>query len=215
MASDAAEFRVGDTLEVDTWGRLSVSEIARHGIDVLAGMVTSYHANCTSPYHFWCAPPDMRVFAMAELYQAGNPQGEHYIGCYLRGADFDDDGLPTIHRSPSLKMVMQLLDDGRVFVHLGPLADSGTESTADGMGLLNQQAAQRFVVIPRPVPNVPAVPDGPVTFVLQRLENLWYVAHFPHSDTPVGSSRIQLFATMTVGPQPTQFAEVKINNFPA
>lgn len=62
-------------------------------------MISAYHANCDEPNHFWCAPPQLRVFAMAEFYQPGNPEGEGYIGCYLRGADFDDDGVPTIHEA--------------------------------------------------------------------------------------------------------------------
>ncbi len=214
MAADEPDFQVGDTFSVDTWGRLTGADIARRGLDVLAGIVRSNHVDCPSHHHFWCAPPDARVFVIADLYQAGNPQGEHYIGCYLRGADFGDDGVPTIHQSPSLKMVMQLLDDGRVFIHLGPLVDPGDGDSGMGFGLLDQQNAERFVVIPRPVPNVPAVPDGPITFVLQRFNDLWYLAHLPNDGESSSSAQLRVFATIPVNSNPNQFAQVEIDNFP-
>ncbi len=94
MAQEGIPFGVGDTFSVSTWGRLSPGDIARRGIDVLMGIVRSYHADCGDPLHFWCAPEGIRVFVMADLYQSGNEQGEHYIGCYLRGADFDNEGVP-------------------------------------------------------------------------------------------------------------------------
>ena len=87
-------------------------------------MIRAYHRECQSPNHFWCAPPEMQVFIMAELYQANGDQGELYIGCYLRGADFDNNGIPSIHERPSLKALIHLLDDGRVLVNLDSLAKS-------------------------------------------------------------------------------------------
>ena len=59
-------------------------------------MINSYHKEFPCPNHFWCDPPEMQVFVMAELYQADGDQGEHYMGCYSRGADFDSDGIPNI-----------------------------------------------------------------------------------------------------------------------
>ena len=215
MATNETEFQIGDVFAVDTWGRLSAADIARRGIDVLGGIVRNCHDDCASPYHFWCAPSDLRVFVMADLYQAANPEGEHYIGCYLRGADFDDDGVPIIHQSPSLKIVMQLLDDGRIFVHLGRLADQGDGDSETGFGLIDQTSAERFVVIPRPVPNVPHVPEGPITFVLQRLDELWYIAHFPQDGAPPGNSQLRVFATIPVGSNANHLTQVEINDFPA
>ena len=81
-------YEEGDTLSIASWGRLSKQDLAQHGIDVLAGMIRAYHEKCPSPNHFWCAPPQLQVFVLAELYQANGDQGEHYIGCYFRGADF-------------------------------------------------------------------------------------------------------------------------------
>ena len=122
---------------------------------------------------------------MADRYQPGSSQGEHHIGCYLRGADFDDDGVPTIHPSPSLKMIVQLLVDGRVFVQLGPLADSATEASGAGLGLLDQRTAQRFLVIPRPVSTFLRFPMG---------RSLWYC------NGSTICSRSQIFRTTACHP---------------
>lgn len=103
------EFKPGDTFSVSTWGRLPKQKLAQKGLDVLMGMLSAYHANCRWPTHFWCAPPEETVSAVAEIYQADNPQGEHYIGCFLRD-DFD--------QPPSLKLVMQPLSNGRVLYNL-------------------------------------------------------------------------------------------------
>ena len=103
-------YEEGDEFSIASWGRLSNRDLAQHGIDVLAGMIRAYHRECQSPNHFWCAPPEMQVFIMAELYQANGDQGELYIGCYLRGADFDNNGIPSIHERPSLKALIHLLE---------------------------------------------------------------------------------------------------------
>ena len=215
MAQEGIPFGVADTFSVSTWGRLSPGDIARRGIDVLMGIVRSYHADCGDPLHFWCAPEGIRVFVMADLYQSGNEQGEHYIGCYLRGADFDNEGVPTIHETPSLKMLMQLMDDGRVFVHFGPLSTQGSDDSMGGIGLLDQRVAQRLPVIPWPVPNVPDEPGEHITFVLQRIEDTWYVAHFPHNSEFPERAHIRVFATLPVKPDPSPHIQLEINDFPA
>ena len=215
MSNDQTEFQIGDTFAINTWGRLTATDIARRGVDILAGIVRNHHADCPSPYHFWCAPPQVQVFAMAELYQATGKQGEHYIGCYLRGADFDASGVPTIHESPSIKMIMQLLDDGRVFVHFGPLSVSGSGDSGPGFGLLDQQAAERFMLTPWPVPNVPEAPGEPITFVFQRYGGNWYIAHFAHDGVLPESTQLKVFATLSVSANSAQLTQIEIDNFPA
>ena len=214
MAQDDSQFQVGDTFSIATWGRLAERDIAQRGIDVLIGMVRAHHVNCTAPNHFWCAPSQMRVFVMADLYQADGTQGEHYIGRYLRGADFNSDGVPTIHETPSLKAIMQLMDDGRVFVHFGRLVDQGNGRSAGDFGLLGQQTGERLVVTPRPVPNVPQEPGRHITFVLQRFNDAWNIAHFPHDDELPGNAQVRVIATLPVSPNPSPQSQIEINDFP-
>ena len=116
MAQSQFPYEEGDTFSIASWGRLSKRDLAQHGLDVLATMVRAYHKECPCPNHFWCAPPEMQVFVMAELYQADGDQGEHYIGCYLSGADFDNDGILGIHERPSLKALIQRLEDARLAI---------------------------------------------------------------------------------------------------
>ncbi len=204
-------YEEGDTISIATWGRLSNGELAQHGVDVLVGLIRAYHVDCPLPNHFWCATPENMVLAMADLYQANDEEGGHYIGCYLHGADFDSDGIPTIHEAPSLKALMQLLDDGRVLVKFGRLTNEGSERSAGGLGLLDEQTAEFIVVTPVPVPNVPPEPGDRVTFVLQRSEDFWHIAHYPHDDESPESAQVQVFVSFPVDPNPTPLTVLKIN----
>ena len=161
-------YEEGDTFSIASWGRLSRRDLAQHGIEALAGMIRAHHGDCPSPIHFWCAPPDMQVFALAELYQAKGDQGELYIGCYLRGADFDSSGIPSIHERPSLKAVMQRMDDGRVLVNLGKLAAGESGESVGGLGLLDQRTSELIVVTPGPLADVPMGEDNQALFCAQK-----------------------------------------------
>ena len=205
---------VGDTLSVSTWGRLAPAAIARHGISNLAGMISAYHTNCDEPNHFWCAPPQLRVFAMAEFYQPGNPEGERYIGCYLRGADFDDDGVPTIHEAPSLKALMQPMDDGHVFVQFGRITDRGKSNSVAGLGMLDRGTSEYLLVTPRSVPDVPQEIGNSITFVIQRFRNAWHIAHFLHDDEFPTNAQARVFASLPVSPQPSPLTRIVIDNDP-
>ena len=216
MTQDESSFQAGDTLGIASWGRLSTQALAQNGIDALMGMIRAYHANCPAPYHFWCAPPEMTVFAMADLYQASGERGEHYIGCYLRGADFDSDGVPTIHKTPSLKAIMQLLDDGRVLVNFGGLTNHQDESESfGGFGLLDSRTAELFVVTPVDIPNVPDDPGNHVTFLLQRSNNVWEIAHFPHDDEFPADAQVQVIAALSVDPNPSPLTLLRVTDAPA
>lgn len=207
-------FQVGDTFLVSTWGRLTGQGIAQHGVAVLAGMVSAYHANCPEPHHFWCAPPQLRVFAMANLYQADGAAGENYIGCYFSGADCDDDGAPTVHRMPSLKALIQPMDDGRVFVQFGRITAQGSSSSAGGLGMLERRTSEYFVVTPRPVPDIPSDIGDSATFVFQRFNNTWHIAYFPHGDELPTSAQVRVFAAMPVLPEPSPLSKIVISNDP-
>jgi hypothetical protein len=190
---------------------LSTQALAQNGLEVLMGMVRAYHTNCPAPFHFWCATPELTVFAMADLYQASGEEGDHYIGCFLRGADFDSDGVPTIHEMPSLKAIMQPLDDGRVLVIFGGLTNRGESSSLGGLGLLDQRTAEHFVVTPARIPNVPEEPGNHVTFLLQRSNNIWEIAHFAHEGEFPADAQIQVFAAFPVDPIPSPLTILKIN----
>ena len=207
-------YEEGDTFSIASWGRLSNRELAQHGIDVLAGMIGAYHENCTSHNHFWCAPPEMQVLAVAELYQASGDQGEHYIGCYLRGADFDDDGIPTIHQSPSLKAIIQRLGDGRVVVNLGRLANEEPGKSFGGLGLLDQRSAEFILVTPESVADLPRETGDRASFVLRRLDNAWSLAHFPKDQESSAKRQAREFATLPVAAGPSPLTVLHIKNFP-
>ena len=204
----------GDTIAIASWGRLSRRDLAQHGIDILAGMIWAYHGECPSPNHFWCAPPEMQVFVLAELYQANGDQGEHYIGCYLRGADFDESGIPSIHEGPSLKALIQRLEDGRVLVNLGRLADGEPGKSFDGLGLLDQQTSEFIVVTPVSVENVPEEAGNQASFVLRRLDNVWSLAHFPLDQESPKNTQARVFAVFPVAPNPSPLTVLQIKNFP-
>ena len=207
-------YQEGDTLSIASWGRLSKRDLAQHGIDVLVGIVRAYHGECPSPNHFWCAPSDMQVFVMAELYQANGDQGEHYIGCYLRGANFDDNGIPSIHEGPSLKALIQRLEDGRVLVNLGRLANVEPGKSFGGLGLLDQQTAEFIVVTPEAVKDVPEEAGNSASFVLRRLDNVWSFAHFPWDQESSTNSQARVFAALPVAPSPSPLTVLQINNSP-
>ena len=214
MAQSQFPYEEGDTFSIASWGRLSKRELAQHGLDVLAAMVRAYHKECPSPNHFWCAPPEMQVFVMAELYQADGDQGEHYIGCYLRGADFDNDGIPSIHERPSLKALIQRLEDGRVLVNLGRLANADPGKSFGDLGLLDQRTAEFMVVAPESVANVPRELGSRASFVLRRLDKVWGVAHFLEDQESSTSTQVRVFGTFPVAPSPSPFAVLQIENFP-
>ena len=204
----------GDTISIASWGRLSNGDLAQHGIDILAGMIRTYHGECPSPNHFWCAPPEMQVFVTAELYQANGDQGEHYIGCYLRGADFDDNGIPSIHERPSLKALIQRLEDGRVIVNLGRLANDEPGNSFGSLGLLDQRTAEFIVVTPESVANVPKDADNQASFVLRRLDNVWSLAHFSLDQEPSTTTQARVFAALPVAPSPSPLTVLQIEDFP-
>ena len=207
-------YEEGGTFSIASWGRLSKRDLARHGIDVLVGMIRTYHEECPSPNHFWCAPPELQVFVMAELYQANGDQGEHYIGCYLRGADFDDNGIPSIHERPSLKALIQRLGDGRVLVNLGRLSNGEPAKRFGGLGLLDQQTAEFIVVTPESVANVPKDAGNQASFVLRRLDNVWSLAHFPWGQESSTNTQARVFAVLPVAPSPSPLTVLQIENFP-
>ena len=179
MAHSDFPYEEGDVFSIATWGRLSKRDLAQSGIDVLTGMIMAYHEECQSPIHFWCARPEKQVFALAELYQASGEQGEHYIGCFFRGASFDDNGIPSIHERPSLKALFQRLEDGRVLVNLGGLTNRQSEESFGGFGLLDQRTAEYTVVTPDSVANVPKESGIQASFVLRRQDNVWILASLP------------------------------------
>ena len=212
MAQSQFPYEEGDTFSIASWGRLSKRDLAQHGLNVLATMISSYHKECPSPNHFWCAPPEMQVFVMAELYQADGDQGEHYIGCYLRGADFDSDGIPSIHERPSLKALLQRLDDGRVLVNLGRLANEDPGESFGGLGLLDQRTAEFMVVTPDSVTDAPNELGNQASFVFRRMDKVWDVAHFLQGSST--NTRVQVFGTFPVAPSPSPLTVFQIENFP-
>ena len=207
-------YQAGDTFSISTWGRLTWQGIAQHGIAVLAGMVSAYHANCPESHHFWCAPPQLRVLAMVNLYQPSGAAGENYIGCYFSGADFSDDGVPTIHQTPSLKALMQPLDDGRVFIQFGRITDQDSSQSAGGLGMLDRRTSEYFVATPHPIPDVPYDIGSSATFVFQRFNNAWHIAHFPHGDELPAKAQVRVFATLPVLPQPSILTKIVIRDDP-
>ncbi len=214
MVQSNFPYEEGDTFSIASWGHLSKRDIAQHGIDILAGMIMTYHGECPSPNHFWCAPPEMQVFLMAELYQANGDQGEHYIGCYLRGAEFDDNGILSIHERPSLKALIQCLEDGRVLVNLGRLANDEPGKSFGGLGLLDQRTAEFIVVTPESVANVPKDADNQASFVLRRLDNVWSLAHFSLDQEPSTTTQARVFAALPVAPSPSPLTVLQIEDFP-
>ena len=214
MMQSTFPYEEGDTISIASWGRLSNGDLVQHGIDILAGMIRTYHGECPSPNHFWCAPPEMQVFVMAELYQANGDQGEHYIGCYLRGADFDDNGIPSIHERPSLKALIQRLEDGRVIVNLGRLANDEPGNSFGGLGLLDQRTAELIVVTPESVANVPKEAGNQASFVLRRLDNVWSLAHFSQDEESSTNTQARVFAALPVAPSPSPSTVLQIKNFP-
>lgn len=212
MAQDDSGFRVGDTFQISSWGRLTQQEVARRGIAVVLGMVGAYHANCPVPDHFWCSPPQSPLFALAELYQPSNVQGEGYIGCYFRGADFDRDGVPTIHARPSLKALMQPLDDGRVLVHFGRVADPGSDEP--GLGLLDQSTVEYSIVTPRAVPDIPEDDGAGTTFVLHRGDGAWTIAHCLQSGDGPEVTKARVLFKLQVDPEPSPPTKLLLNDSP-
>ena len=208
MTRSEFPYEVGDEMAIASWGRLSKRDLAQHGIDVLVGMIRDHHKDCPSANHFWCAPQEMQVFLLAELYQADNDQGEHYIGCYFSGADFDNDGIPRFHESPSLKAVIQRFEDGHALVRLGqPMGCSS------GAGMLDQRTAELLVVTPDSVPNVPEELSVHASFVLRKLDDVWTVAHFFQDE---GSTEIEarVIAQFLVDPSPSPFTVLQMKDFP-
>ena len=207
-------YEQGDVFSIASWGRLSTRGLAQSGIDVLVGMIRAYHVECPSANHFWCALPEMQVLALAELYQADGDQGEHYIGCYLRGANFDDNGIPSIHEQPSLKALFQRLDDGRVLVNLGRLTNRQTDESFGGLGLLDQRTAEFTVVTPESVANVPKESGNQASFVLRRQDNVWIVAHFLQDQESSTNTQARVFATFPVAPSPSPFTVLQVKDSP-
>ena len=214
MVQSNFPYEEGDTFSIASWGRLPQRDLAQHGIDVLAGMIRAYHGECPSPNHFWCAPPEIQVFVMAELYQAKGDQGENYIGCYLRSADFDDNGIPRMHERPSLKALIQRLGDGRVLVNLGRLANGEPGKSFGGLGLLDQRTAELIVVTPESVANVPEDAGNQPSFVLRRLDNVWSIAHFPQDQESSTNTQARGFAAFPVAPNPSPLTVLQIRNSP-
>lgn len=213
MTQGESEFQVGDTLQLRPWGRLTNEEIAQRGIEVLMGMVRGYHAECREPNHFWCDPLPSTVFVVAELYQSSSKQGEGYIGCYLRGADFDQSGAPILHEKPFQKILMQPLTDGRVLVHLGRVTED--ESGRVAMGLLDQRTVEYTIVTPRAVPNITAS-DGPATtFVIQRTNGVWAIALCLQPIDGSGTIQARLIGSLQVDPKPSPLTKLSIGNSPA
>ncbi len=209
-------YEEGDTFSIARWGRLSKRDLAQHGIDVLAGMIRAYHGECPSPNHFWCAPSEMQVFVMAELYQANGDQGEDYIGCYFRGADFGNSGIPRIQERPSLKAIIQRLDDGRVLVNLGRQAVGESGKSLGGFGLLDQRTSELIVVTPRSVGDVPREADNLASFVLKRLDAAWSLAHvhFPQDQGSSSNIQARVFAAFPVAPRPSPLTVLQVKNSP-
>ena len=151
---------------------------------------------------------------MAELYQANGDQGENYIGCYLHGADFDDNGIPTIHERPSLKALIQRLGDGRVLVNIGRLANGEPGKSFGGLGLLDQGTAELIVVTPGSVKDVPKEASNKASFVLRRLDNVWSLAHFPQDQESSTNTQARVFAAFPVAPNPSPLTVLQIKNSP-
>ena len=214
MAHSDFPYEEGDVFSIATWGRLSKRDLAQSGIDVLTGMIMAYHEECQSPIHFWCARPEKQVFALAELYQASGEQGEHYIGCFFRGASFDDNGIPSIHERPSLKALFQRLEDGRVLVNLGGLTNRQSEESFGGFGLLDQRTAEYTVVTPDSVANVPKESGIQASFVLRRQDNVWILAHYLQEQESSTNAQAQVFATFPVAPSPSPLVVLQMKNFP-
>ena len=214
MVQNDFPYKEGDTFSIASWGRLSNRDLAQHGIDVLAGMIMAHHGECPSSNHFWCAPPGMQVFTMAELYQANGKQGEHYIGCYFRGADFDNNGIPSIHERPSLKAVIQRLGDGRVLVKIGRLANEESGKSFGGLGLLDQGTAEFIVVTPVAVADVPAGAGNKASFVFRRLDNVWGIAHLSQDQESLTNTQVRVFAVFPVAPNPSPLTALQIKDFP-
>ena len=210
---DIVDLQVDDTFQVLQWGNLTQEEVAQRGIEVIMGLVGHYHSNCPNPEHFWCAPLQQRVFALAELYHTSNATGSDYLGCYLHGAGSSQDGKIAIHDRPSMKALMQLFDNGRVLVQFGRIAHDPSGRSA--YGVLDRSTVEHLIVTPRPVPDVPA-DDGPGTaFIIQRAQNAWVIARCLQFGAGLNVSQAKVFARVPVDPEPSPLSRILINNFPA
>ena len=213
MAKDDKGMQVGDTFQVIQWGNVTQEVTAQRGIDVLMGLIGRYHANCPMQTHFWCAPPQKPVFALAEFYHAANADRSDYIGCYIRGADADRDGKLAVHARPSLKALMQLLDDGQVFVQFGGISEDPTGRSA--LGLLDRSTVENLMVRPRSMPEVPAVRGPGAAFMIQRAGSAWVIARCLDFGSGQNASQAMVFAQVPVDPEPSPLTRMDFTNFPA
>ena len=206
------DMQEGDTFQVTQWGSITQEETAQRGIEVLMGLIGRYHANCPITTHFWCAPPQKQVLALAELYYASNAGGGDYIGCYLRGAETDQDGRLAIHPRPSLKALMQQFDSGQVLVQFGQMADDPSGRSA--YGLIDQNRVEHLIVRPRSMPEVPTVDGSGAAFMIQRVRGAWTIARCLDFGSGEGTSRAMVFAQVSIDPEPSPLTRMDFTNFP-
>ena len=212
MVENNKDMQVGDTFGVIPWGSITQEETAQRGIEVLLGLISRYHADCPVAAHFWCAPQQKQVFALAELYFSSNADGGDYIGCYVRGAGADENGRLAVHPRPTLKALMQLFDNGQVFVQLGEIAEDPSGRSA--YGLIDRSTVEYLMVRPRSMPEVPTVAGPGAAFMMQRVKNVWVVARCLDFGSGQEASRAVVFGQVPVDPDPSPLTVMNITNFP-
>ncbi len=212
MAQDGIDMQAGDTFQVIPWSITTQEETAQRGIEVFMGLIGRYHANCPIPTHFWCAPPQNQVLALVELYLASNAEGGGYIGCYMRGAGADENGRLAVQTRPSLKALMQLMDNGHVLVQFGGIAEDPSGRSA--YGLVDRNTVEYLMVRPRSMPEIPAVTGSGLAFMVQRARDEWVIARCLDFGSGQNVSQAMVFAQVPVDPNPSPLTRMDFTNFP-
>ena len=205
MAQDPPSYKVGDEFGVSTWGRLTRQEIAQYGVETLVGMLRAWHVNCPMP---------TRIFVKAELYQAGNPDGEHYIACYFTSADFDERGVPVLSPQPSLKALLQRLDNGQVWAQVGRIDSSRSDEFIGDFGLLDRSTVEMIMVSPTRIPSIPISDDESVSYFFQRVENVWQVACLVGANQSSDRAHAEVIGSFPVPAEPSPFTVIDLRNSP-
>ena len=133
---------------------------------------------------------------------------------YSSGANFDDNGIPTIHERPSLKALIQRLGDGHVLVSIGRLANEESDKSFGGLGLLDQATAELILLTPGAVADVPKEVGNKASFVLRRLENVWGLAYFSQDQGSSTNTQARVFAAFPVAPNPSPLTVLEIKTPP-
>ncbi len=159
------------------WGNLEKEQCALYGMEAVAGMVSTRHQACG---HFWC--DDVSRAIVAELYYNRLRPTADYIGVFLWSApnitaEPDGNGLRFFgENKPALKLVIQPLTDGSVFIRKGSITHVPGKDSAAGQGHIDDDTAEELRVYPRQVPNMLVdSSDRWPTYSLYRNEDGWHI----------------------------------------